>query len=198
MGATALTGNKIKLPQGLPAIEPYLARPRSGPIMAQLEAIFFETSGTKTFASSEDRAAFRERWLGRYLAHDAQHAFLAVVDAGLPSETLAGYLVGSIEDPALATRFDDLGYFKALSPLTARFPAQLHVNLAPSWQGRGVGRALVESFCQHLHVLRVPGVHLFTGRGMRNVRFYERAGFREAGSVVWNGREIVMLVRDLT
>ena len=140
---------------------------------------------------------FRERWLGRYLTHDAQHAFLAVAGAGSAGETLAGYLVGSVEDPALAVRFGDLEYFKALSHLTARYPAHLHVNLASSWQGRGVGRALVEAFCQHVQGLSVPGVHLFTGRGMRNVRFYERAGFTEAGSVVWNGREIVMLVRDL-
>ena len=192
-----MTGHTIKCRPGVPAIEPYLARPRASSLIAQLDAIFFEASGTKTFASSEDRATFRERWLGRYLAHDAQHAFLAVAGAGSPSETLAGYLVGSIEDPALAERFDDLGYFKALSDLTARYPAQLHVNLASSWQGRGVGRALVEAFCQHVQGLSVPGVHLFTGRGMRNVRFYERAGFTEAGSVVWNGREIVMLVRDL-
>ncbi|HEX5666236.1 MAG TPA: hypothetical protein VFX71_05335, partial [Hyphomicrobium sp.] len=128
-----MTGHTITCPPGVPAIEPYLARPRTSSLMAQLDAIFFEASGTKTFASSEDRAAFRERWLGRYLAHDAQHAFLAVAGAGSPGETLAGYLVGSIEDPALAPRFDDLGYFKALSHLTARYPAQLHVNLASSW-----------------------------------------------------------------
>ena len=29
----------------------------------QLDAIFFEASGTKSFASEDARAAFRERWL---------------------------------------------------------------------------------------------------------------------------------------
>jgi GNAT superfamily N-acetyltransferase len=167
-------------------------------VLAQLDTIFFEASGTKTFASSEERHSFRERWLGRFLLHDAQHAFLAIAGVGLPIETLAGYLVGSIEDPARAARYDDLGYFKALSHLTARYPAQLHVNLAVSWQGRGVGRLLVEAFCRHVQSLGVPGVHVFTGRGMGNVGFYEAMGFNEVGCIVWNGREIVMLARDLT
>jgi GNAT superfamily N-acetyltransferase len=181
----------------LPVIEAYLARPHAPSLAAQLDSIFFEATGTKTFSSDEERAAFRERWLGRYLLQDAQHAFLAVVGAA-PQETVAGYLVGSVDDPALAARFDDLAYFKELSHLTARYPAQLHVNLASPWRGRGVGRALVEAFCQHVQTLGVPGVHVFTGRGMRNVGFYTAAGFNEAGSVVWSGREIVMLARDLT
>ena len=36
-------------------------------LTGQLDAIFFEASGTKSFASEEARAAFRERWFARYL-----------------------------------------------------------------------------------------------------------------------------------
>ena len=83
-----MTGHTITCPPGVPAIEPYLARPRASSLMAQLDAIFFEASGTKTFASSEECATFRERWLGRYLAHDAQHAFLALAGADHPVKHL--------------------------------------------------------------------------------------------------------------
>jgi GNAT superfamily N-acetyltransferase len=178
-------------------IEPFLARARGAVMLANLDRIFFEASGTTAFASDVARAAFRERWLGRYLVHDAGHAFLAIANAGTDAEELAGYLAGSLDDPARAERFDDLGYFQQLSALTALFPAQLHVNLAPAWRGRGLGRALVDAFCMHAAVAGVPGVHVFTGRGMRNVRFYEAADFVEIGAAQWNGREIVMLGRRL-
>src|SRR5687767_7832857 len=39
-------------------------------VAAQIDAIFFEASGRTTFASPEERTAFRERWLGRYLRGD--------------------------------------------------------------------------------------------------------------------------------
>ncbi len=116
---------------------------------------------------------------------------------GRRGEDLAGYLVGSLDDPATAARFADLGYFQQMAPLTARYPAQLHVNLAEEWRGRGVGRALVEAFLRACGGRRVAGVHVFTGRGLRNVRFYEAAGFSEVGAAAWHGREIVMLARDL-
>ncbi len=182
---------------GLPVIEPYLARPRNERAREEIERIFFQSSGTKTFVSDDARAAFQERWLGRYLVHDRRHAFLAVANPGFADERIAGYLVGSLDDPARAARFDDLGYFKSVAELTARYPAQLHVNLAEDWRGQGVGRALVEAFCAHARAAGAPGVHVFTGRGMRNVSFYEAAGFAEVGAVAWNGSEIVMLGRGL-
>lgn len=178
-------------------VEPFLARPRDGRVLAELDDIFFDTSGTKTFASAEERAAFRARWLGRYLQHDPDHAFLAVIESETPDEMIAGYLVGSLDDPAKAARFDDLTYFKTLAHLTARYPAQLHLNLAAPWRGQGVGGALVDEFCVHAQKQGAPGVHVFTGRGMRNVRFYEAAGFAEVGSASSNGRAIVMLAKTL-
>lgn len=182
---------------GLPVIEPYLARPRDDRARGEIDQIFFQSSGTRTFASEEARAAFYERWLGRYLSHDAAHAFLAVADPASSKEAIAGYLVGSLDDPARTARFGDLAYFNHVAGLTALYPAQLHVNLADAWRGKGVGRALVEAFCAHARAAGSPGVHVFTGRGMRNVRFYEAAGFAEVGAVVWNGHEIVMLARSL-
>jgi GNAT superfamily N-acetyltransferase len=182
---------------GRPAIERYLARPRTARIAAGLDAIFFGASATQTFADAGARAAFRDRWLGRYLTHDPHHAFLAIVDPGGVEEDLAGYLVGSLDDPAKAERFSDLGYFRDMAHLTERYPAQLHVNLAPEWRGQGVGRDLVEAFCAHAREAGVPGVHVVTSRGMRNVRFYTACGFSEAGSSAWNNREILMLGRAL-
>ena len=40
-------------------------------------------------------------------------------------------------------------------------------------------------------------MHIVTGRGMRNVRFYERCGFRELGAAERNGGASVFLAREL-
>lgn len=174
-------------------ILPWAAVASKPGIEAAIDAIFFEASGTKTFASEAERAGFRERWLGRYLAGFPDAAFVAVEAHG----RLAGYIVGSFADPARLPLFDDIGYFKALAHLTVRFPAQLHVNLAPEWRSRGVGARLLERFADAARNARAPGVHVVTARGMRNTRFYLANGFHEAGSIVWNGKELVFLARSL-
>ena len=103
--------------------EPTILRATGGPLakplLAQVEAIFFEASG-RTFAPGPERDAFRERWLGRYLDSGNDEVLLAVVGG----DTVAGYLVGCLHDPAGQARFDDIGYFRAdFAHLTGRYPA---------------------------------------------------------------------------
>jgi hypothetical protein len=77
-------------------------------LLAQVEAIFFEASG-RILTPGPERAAFRERWLGRYLLGGSDVVLLAL--AG--SDRVAGYLVGALENPAEQPRFADLGYLNA-------------------------------------------------------------------------------------
>lgn len=162
-------------------------------VISGLDAVFFDSSATKSFASEEARREFRHRWLGRYLEHDPACAYVAFDDQG----QVVGYLVGSLGDPAQDPRFSDIAYFKDFAALTARFPAQLHVNLAPESRGQGLGAALVGQFCRDAAAAGAPGIHAVTARGMRNVRFYEAQGFQERGAIEWNGRELLFLARDL-
>ena len=171
----------------------------SGPALApsrldQIEAIFFEASG-RTFVPGPERDAFRERWLGRYLQGGTDVVVLAVADGG---ETVAGYLVGAIESPVEQERFADIGYFRGdFAGLARRFPAHLHINLAPAFRNRGVGARLIETFARHAEDAGAAGVHVVTGVGLRNVRFYERCGFFPRATALWNGRPIVFLGREL-
>jgi GNAT superfamily N-acetyltransferase len=158
-----------------------------------LDAIFFEASATKSFASDEARADFRERWLGRYLAHDPGWAYLAIAADG----TLAGYLAGAVDDPAHAARFSDIGYNKDFAHLTAAYPAHLHVNLAPAYRSGGIGAALVSAFATDAARAGAGGVHVVTGAGSRNVGFYARNGFAELARTRFNGHEVVFLGRLL-
>lgn len=143
----------------------------------EIDAIFFEASNTKSFESDLARAAFRERWLGRYLRGDPQLAFLALT----PTERVVGYLVGSLDDPALSSRFADISYFSAFRDLTKRYPAHLHVNLAPAHRRLGIGGRLIDAFVAEARRAGAPGVHVVTSAGSDNVRFYNRNGFFEAG-----------------
>ena len=84
-----------------------------------------------------------------------------------------------------------------LPALTRRFPAHLHINLARRFRNRGIGARLIEAFAEIARQAGAPGLHVVTGRAMRNVRFYERCGFVERGSTRRNGRELVFLGRQL-
>ncbi|MGE0023980.1 MAG: GNAT family N-acetyltransferase [Hyphomicrobium sp.] len=169
----------------------------SGPerdrILGEIDGIFFESSARQSFASEAQRAKFRERWLGRYLTHFPHFAFVARAPAG----RIVGYVVGSVGDPAHDPLFADLAFFQGFGALTARYPAQLHVNLDAGWRGQGLGARLVETFADAARVAGAPGVHVVTGRGMRNAGFYERNGFAELGALDVDGRTLVFLGRAL-
>jgi GNAT superfamily N-acetyltransferase len=165
---------------------------RAAELSAALDEIFFQSSNTRSFANDAARDAFRERWLGRYLRHDPQFAYLALTASG----QLAGYLVGSIDDPARSSRFADIGYFAHFRELTRRYPAHLHVNIATIFRNKGIGRRLIAAFIADARAAGAPGVHVVTSAGAKNVRFYNRNGFAEAGRL---GTEnaLVFLARSI-
>ncbi|WP_020085260.1 GNAT family N-acetyltransferase [Hyphomicrobium zavarzinii] len=161
--------------------------------IAELDQVFFSSSATQSFPSDEAKAAFRERWLGRYLRHFPHYALLALDG----SKRLVGYVIGSMEDPARDPLFSDLTFLSHFRALTQRYPAHLHVNLDAAWRSRGIGQRLVEAFADEARVAGAPGLHVVTARGMRNVGFYERNGFLERGTASIEGRELLLLGRDL-
>ncbi|MFJ3669463.1 GNAT family N-acetyltransferase [Streptomyces sp. NPDC090106] len=77
----------------------------------------------------------------------------------------------------------------------AAYPAHLHIDLLPDWQGRGYGRKLMRTLWRALAVRGVPAVHLVMARANVPARaFYDRLGFHEIevpdmdGSVACLGR----------
>jgi GNAT superfamily N-acetyltransferase len=168
------------------------AMPRA--VATQIDAIFFEASGRTIFASPEERAAFRERWLGRYLKGGSDMVLVAQDATG----TVAGYLVGALRDPAEQSRFADIGYFRGVfRELCRRYPAHLHINLAPASRNRGIGARLITAFEAYAAGAGAPGLHVVTAKAARNVRFYARCGLAEAGATCWNRRSVVFLAKPL-
>ncbi len=166
------------------AVRRWMDVAHSDRLLEQLDAIFFEASGTKTFADDEARAAFRERWFARYLAQYPQWAYVAIAEDG----RVAGYLVGALDE---GSGLDDFAV------AAAEFPAHLHVNLAPQFRSRGIGADLIEAFAADVRRAGAKGVHVVTSADARNVRFYERVGFRQRARTSVNGRELVLLGRSL-
>lgn len=155
----------------------------------EIDAIFFEASSVQSFADKGTREAFRWRWLGRYLAEEPEHAFVAMTEDG----HVAGYLVGSLRDPWGRPELSELSYFRDFANLTAKYPSHLHVNVARKWRSAGVGARLVSAFAAHADRHGAAGVHIVTGVGLRNVRFYEQLGFAAVGEAPYKGGRVVML-----
>lgn len=141
-----------------------------------------------------------EVYVGAYLALEPGLAF--VVDDGAP----AGYVVGARDTAAFDAACEESWWpplrehyprdrFPAGTPdaglvalihdppptepdLLAAFPSHLHIDLLPRVQGRGAGRAGIDTLFAALRDAGSPGVHL--GVGARNtgaIAFYERLGF---------------------
>ncbi len=76
-----------------------------------------------------------------------------------------------------------------LHDLYKDFPAHLHINMAPGYQGRGMGSALIERFEESMRSRGACGVHLVTSeRNTRALSFYERHGYsviRELSPGLW-------------
>ena len=160
----------------------------------EIDAIFYAASATQCFASAAEKTAFHWRWLGRYLTQEPEHSFLAIT----PQNHVAGYLAGSISDPAKRPEFNELKYFQAFAHLTALYPAHFHVNIATKLRSGGVGTRLISAFAAHAIDSGATGMHIVTGRNARNVAFYRRNGFVELASTTHNDQDVVLFARRLT
>ena len=75
---------------------------------------------------------------------------------------------------------------RIVHPELAAYPAHLHIDLLPSHQRGGFGRALIERFVAALRERGVPGLHLAMGRANVNAGpFYRRIGFEEFTLPQW-------------
>ncbi len=120
--------------------------------------------------------AFAERWVGPY-----ERFLPGWTLRALRKGRVAGYLTGCPDTRSLL-RFAGPGSEPAaaaparLRRLVLRhYPAHLHMNVAPAFQGKGLGRRLIERYLSMLRRSGVRGVHLVCGEGPE--AFYMRKGF---------------------
>jgi GNAT superfamily N-acetyltransferase len=155
---------------------------------AEAEAIFWESAGTKTFASGAERTAYRDLWFGRYLEHAPGEFFLALGD-----DSVIGYLAGSVISDAPPLPGPD--YYPLFpAELIAHYPAHIHVNVRADHRGRGIGAELVHAFAQRRRTHEAAGFHAVTAEGSRSAAFFEKCGLRSAAGATWLNRPLKFLV----
>jgi len=158
---------------------------------AQIEAIFFANAATQIFPSAEERDAYRDLWLDRYLRLFPQWCFAALDEGG----NAVGYLAGSpLSDVAPLPGPD---YYASFDPAVIdAHPAHLHVNVERHWRGRSIGAQLVRAFRAQCSQSGVAGLHAVTASGSPAEAFFQRSGLEPTATSVWRGREIVLLAAD--
>lgn len=71
-----------------------------------------------------------------------------------------------------------------------RYPAHLHINLLPGYQGKGLGTKLMTIFEKTMRGLDVRGIHLITSTENRKaVPFYRKMGYeviKELPDILWD------------
>jgi RimJ/RimL family protein N-acetyltransferase len=155
-----------------------------------------------------------------YVTLEPERAY--VLDNG--TGTAEGYIVGTADTALFARRYRD-EWLAATSypepptppvtreesmlslhfhpermnvPALADYPAHLHIDLLPQWQGKGFGRGLMSAFLAGLDAVGVPRVHLaMSPRNAGARKFYDRLGFTELPigdpTVVYLGRATTAL-----
>ena len=153
-----------------------LAEAEQTALWRQIEAIFFEAARRQDFASTAERDAFCDRWLGYYRAESADHIYLALDGDG----AVAGYLTGCLDSTAATRLFEDLPHYHLFADRFAGFPAHLHVNCRFDHRGQGIA-----------------GVHVVTAAEARNAAFYRRLAFSAELIRPWRDRDLLFLGREL-
>ena len=85
---------------------------------------------------------------------------------------------------------------RLLWPGLPEYPAHLHIDLLPAFQGAGYGRALMARFCDAVSKAGAAGVHVtVVADNVPAIGFYRRLGFEplavdDPGPVVYLGRKL--------
>lgn len=146
-------------------------RVQFGDYRSEVDEIFFEASTKKEFKDANEKEAFNWKYLGFYLAHYPEYAWLAVKD-----DKVLGYVVAMpfSQDPSL---YQIQPHMAAFSDEFKTYPAHLHINCHESARGLGIGRKLMQSLLEQLKAQGVKGLHIMTGPDSENRAFYTKLGF---------------------
>lgn len=185
------------------AIRPYRPTDRDA-----LYAICIRTgnAGRDATALYRDPRILPDIFTGPYLLLEPQLTFVLTG----PEDRAAGYIVGAADTPRFVTayrrdwlplvagRYPQPGAQRSGASCDAErirelhhpesmlrddltgYPAHLHIALAPQAQGKGAGRALIDTYLKALRAAGIPRVHLSMSAANTGARaFYDHLGFHQ-------------------
>lgn len=188
-------------------VRPYQAGDREALFKIGAETAFF---GAPIEAYMEDRCAFLDSFYAYYTDYEPEHAWVACVDSQVvgfltgctdtkrQEKITKSKLVPEVIWNVLRRRYKlgpkvwrytreiiGAGLRGEFPPADVeRFPAHLHINLADSFRGLGLGHRLMQTYLAQLKELGVAGVHLHTtSLNEAACHLYEASGFR-----IWAAR----------
>jgi GNAT superfamily N-acetyltransferase len=161
--------------------------------LGDIDDIFFESSARRDFRGQEEKQAFREMSLGRYIEKHRSSFFVALDDDG----RAVGYLAGCLENPLTLKHFNDVSYFRYIEDICQGYPAHLHANVAGQYRNRGLGTALVQRFADWAKLHSVEGIQIVTSSTSLSIPFYRRSGFVELRTFPWNSGISICMGRRL-
>jgi len=174
----------------LSRIEKYSDSADAAKDWAEIEAILLMSARQTQIA---DKQAFVAHWTDYYRHNQASLIYVART----VEDRLAGYLAGCEDSQAAASALAHHAGFALFADMHAAYPAHLHINCRPEYRSQGIGGQLIEAFSEDLRDRSVGGLHVVTAKGARNVRFYQRNGFRHIAERVEGERHLVFLGRCL-
>lgn len=158
--------------------------------LPEMREIFFESSLRKDFKDETERELFFQKYLGYYLKHYPDLAFVAF------DKKVLGYVVGALhsDDPELEKLQPHLNSFRQhfLS-----FPSHLHINCHHEARGQGIGRKLVLALEDELKKRQVSGLHIMTSPDAANKNFYSSLGFHDQILQDFRGVSILLMGKAL-
>lgn len=91
------------------------------------------------------------------------------------------------------TRLIGEGTIRGMQDFSKEFPAHLHIDIMPEFQGHSIGSELMEALINHLRGLKIKGLMLSVGAdNSRGIHFYQKNGFQELHK---GKREVLMGMR---
>lgn len=157
----------------------------------QVSEIFFESSSRKDFKDQKDKDAFEWKYLGFYLCHYPEYAWLALKEG-----KALGYVLGMpfSQDPSL---YQIQPHLKVFQEYFQKYPGHLHINCLAASRGLGIGSQLVNAFEKQLQMTGIRGLHIMTGPDSRNRAFYRRLGFDFEVELEFEGAPILFMGKSL-
>lgn len=165
------------------SVRPYEPRDRE-----RVRRICIETAPHMPTPTEEARQILLTTYCDYYIEREPDSCFVLTDEA----DEAAGYILCAKNAERWARLLRE-EYLPRLSPagqavclgsteLPLRFkdsyPAHLHIDILPSHQGKGLGRALLAALIAHLREAEIPGLMLGVDPKNANaIKFYEKHGF---------------------
>lgn len=158
--------------------------------LTEVKEIFYESSTRKEFKDQAEKDSFFYKYVGYYLKHFPELAFVAVENRVL------GYIVGSpFSDESELDSIQP--HLKIFAKEFTEFPAHLHINCHHESRGKGVGVQLVEALERSLIQRKIKGLHIITGADARNAHFYKKLGFFHESMEDFQGSRLLLMGKRL-